>query len=448
MLTMTNILRNHAVPALSVLAMLLLGACQQREYILPGERLDPLAVTSPDGPAIMRPAPVAATAVGLPAARANADWTHRAGNAAHLPGHVALGAGSSRIWTADIGQGDDRRHRITADPIVAGGLVFTLDSRARVTATSTGGGRVWSSDVTPASEAGDSASGGGLAYEGGRVFVTTGYGELVALDASTGGVIWRQRVNAAVGGGPAVENGVVYVAARDSTGWAVRAADGKLLWQTSGNPSSSGVMGVSAPAVSGNTVIFPFSSGQLLAADAQTGLTNWTAQVAGLRVGRAIGAIRDLTGDPVIAGSTLYSGSSSGRINAIDMATGLETWSAHEGANSPVVPVGGSVFAINDEASLVRLDAATGGEVWKIELPYYTDSKIKRQDRIYGHYGPVLAGGRLIVASSDGVLRMFDPNSGALVGQAQIPGGAAASPVVAGQTLYVVSRSGQLHAFR
>ena len=42
----------------------------------------------------------------------------------------------------------------------------------------------------------------------------------------------------------------------------------------------------------------------------------------------------------------------------------------------------------------------------------------------------------------------FDPNSGALTGQAQIPGGAAAAPAVAGQTIYVVSRSGQLHAFR
>ncbi|TRW95537.1 PQQ-binding-like beta-propeller repeat protein [Paracoccus sp. M683] len=441
--------RNHAAAlALSLVSVLALGACQEREYILPGERLDPMAVNSPDGPAVMAPTAVAATTVGLAAARANADWTHRAGNAAHAPGHVALGSGTGRIWTADIGQGDDRRHRITADPIVAAGMVFTMDSRARVTATSTGGGRVWSVDVTPASEGGDSASGGGLAYEGGRVFVSTGYGELVALDAATGGVLWRQRVNSSISGGPAAQNGVVYVAARDSTGWAVRAEDGKLLWQTSGNTSSSGVMGVAAPAVSGNTVIFPFSSGQLLAADTQTGLTNWTAQVAGLRVGRAIASIRDLTGDPVIAGDTLYSGSSSGRIAAIDMATGQENWSAREGANSPVVVAGNSIFAVNDEASLVRIDAATGGQVWQIELPYFTDSRVKKQDSIHAHYGPVLAGGRLFVASSDGVLRVFDPSSGALVGQAQIPGGAAAAPVVAGQTLYVVSRSGQLHAFR
>ncbi|RNF35420.1 PQQ-like beta-propeller repeat protein [Paracoccus methylarcula] len=429
-------------------AMVALSACGDREVILPGERLDPLAVASPDGPAVEGPAPVSSTALSLAAPRGNGEWTHRGGNAAHQPGHVALGAGTSRIWSANIGQGDDRKHRITADPVVAGGRVFTLDSRATVTATALSGGTAWSSDVTPAGDSRDSASGGGLAYEGGRVYATTGFGELVALDAASGAVLWRQRVDAAIGGGPAVQNGTVYVAARNNVGWAVRAADGKVLWQTTGGPSPSGVMGVSVPAVQGNSVVFPFSSGQLLAADTETGATLWTAQVAGTRIGRAIATVRDVTGDPVISGGTVYGGTSSGRIDAVDMTSGMRNWSSRDGANGPVVVAGGSVFAVNDQAELIRLDAATGGVIWRIELPYYTDQKTKRQDRIHAHYGPVLAGGRLFVASSDGLLRAFDPGSGQLVGQGQIPGGAAAAPVVAGQTLYVVTRSGQLHAFR
>lgn len=432
---------------MALAAAFALSACE-REVSLPGERLDPLAVTSPDGPAVEGPLPVSSTALSLPAPRLNAEWTHRAGNAAHQPDHVALGAGTSRIWTATIGRGDDRRHRITADPIIAGGRAFTMDSRATVTATALSGGTAWTTDITPYGENPDSASGGGLAFEGGRVFATTGFGELVALDASTGAVLWRQRVDAAIGGGPAVENGVVYVVARNDIGWAVRAADGKVLWQTSGSPSSSGVMGVAAPAVQGGTVVFPFASGQLLAVNAQDGVTLWSAQVAGSRMGRAIAMIRDMTGDPVISGGVVYGGTSSGRIDAVELDTGLQGWSSKEGANSPVVAAGGSVFAVNDQAQLVRLDAATGGVIWRIDLPYYSDAKTKKQDRIHAHYGPILAGGRLFVASSDGVLRVFDPASGGLVGQAPIPGGAAAAPVVAGQTLYVVSRAGQLHAFR
>lgn len=427
---------------------LAVSACGNRDVPLPGERLDPLAVTSPDGPAVEGVPGVSSTVLSLPAPQVNGEWTHRAGNAAHAPGHVALGAGTSRIWSSPVGQGDGRRHRITADPIVAGGRVFTMDSRARVTATALSGGAAWSTDLTPAGEPQDSASGGGLAYEGGRLYATTGFGELVAIDAASGGVLWRQRVDAAIGGGPAVQNGTVYVVARNNVGWAVRAADGRVLWQIAGNPAPAGVMGVSTPAVSGGTVVFPFSSGQLLAVDTDTGTTKFSAQVAGSRVGRAIATIRDVTGDPVIAGNVLYGGTSSGRIDAFDMATGTRNWSAREGAGSPVVVAGGSVFAVNDQAELVRLDAATGGVIWRVPMPHFTTDRVRRQDQVHVHYGPVLAGGRLFVASSDGVLRVFDPGSGALVGQGQIPGGAATAPVVAGQTLYVTGRDGQLHAFR
>lgn len=429
-------------------AALGLAACGEREIILPGERLDPLAVTSPDGPAVQGPAGATSTVLSLAAPRTNAEWTHRAGNAQHQPGHVALGAGTARIWSGNIGQGNDRRQRISADPIVGGGLVYTLDSRARVTATTMSGATAWRADVIPPLETQNSASGGGLAYENGRVFATTGFGELVALDARSGGIVWRQRMASPLGSGPAVQDGMVYVTARNSIGWAVRAADGKVMWQTNGNASPAGVMGVSVPAVQGNQVIFPFASGELQAVDTQSGLPNWTAQIAGKRVGRAISNIRDVTGDPVLSGGNVYGGTSSGRIAAFEAATGIEQWSSRDGANSPVVVAGGSVFAINDEAQLIRLDAANGGVIWRVELPYYTDAKTKRQDRIHAHFGPVLAGGRLFVASSDGVLRAFDPGSGQLIGQGAIPGGAASAPAVAGQILFVVSRDGQLHAFR
>lgn len=454
---------------------LALQACAEREVILPGERLDVRAVTSPDGPQVEQNAPGAATRVALPAVRANAEWGNKAGSAAHSGGHPAIGGGTSRIWSAPIGQPAGKRHRITADPVVGAGRVFTLDSRAQLTATALNGGRAWSADLTPGIENRDSASGGGLAYEGGRVFATTGFGELVAVDAASGQVVWRQRVETPVSGAPTVANGTVYVAARNGTGWAVRASDGKVLWQATGNAATSGVTGVSAPAVSGKTVIFPFASGQLLAVDADTGMQLWSAQVAGTRPGRAIAMIRDVTGDPVIAGNMVLAGTSSGRTDAFDLATGAKLWSARDGANSPPLIAGGAVWVVNDQAQLVRLDAATGGRVWAQNLPYFTTDRVKKQSRIYASYGPVLAGGKLFVASSDGTLRAFDPSTGAALANTaipggsegigvglgvgsvtvgpllrfgQIPGGAASAPVIAGQTLYVVGGDGNLHAYR
>lgn len=436
------------LPLITALAGLtVLSACNNDE-VLEGERLDPRAVLLPDGPAIQGAVAPTSAALSLPGARANADWPQRAGSASHASGNQAIGAGTNRVFAADIGTPSDRRHRITGDPVVAAGMVFTLDAISTATATTTGGGRVWSVDLRPAAETGASASGGGLAYEGNRVFVTTGYGELVALDARTGGIVWRQKVEAPISGAPTVQNGIVYVTARNATGWAVRANDGKVLWRTFGSNGMAGVQGVASPAVSGNTVVFPFVTGQMIAADTRTGNQLWTADVAGSRVGRAITFFRDMTGDPVIVGNTVFAGTSSGHAAALDLATGATKWTAREGASSPVLAVGNSVFLVNDQAQLIRLDASNGGRVWMQKLPYFTSQKVGKQAKVWNHYGPVLAGGKLYVASSDGYLRVFDPASGALIGTAEIPGGAAAAPAVAGQTLYIVSHDGKLIAFR
>ncbi|MCX7890391.1 MAG: PQQ-binding-like beta-propeller repeat protein [Rhodobacteraceae bacterium] len=444
------------------------AGCAEREVPLAGERLDvrspvggqdgaaPLDAAGPDAaaapaPAAPDPALVAGprrVPVSLPGAQANAEWTQAGGGPAHAAGNLALGPSLTRVWTAPAGAGDSRRARIAADPVVAAGRVYTVDSQGRVTATSTSGATLWQTDITPATEKPGENTGNGLAFGQGRLFVTTGFGELVALDAATGGVVWRQRFDTAVGGAPAYADGTVYVVARDASGAALRAADGKILWILPGTPSNGGVPGSAAPAVEGGRVFLPYAGGELLAVNAADGLPVWTAYVAGRRLGRAATRVSDLTGDPVVAGGTVLAGSSAGRLVAFDSVTGTRFWAADEGASDGIVTAGGAVWFVSDENQLVRLDAATGEVVWRIDMPFFEKQKDRKREAIFVQYGPVLAGGRLITASSDGVLRAFDPASGALLAAAEIPGGAASSPVVAGGTLYVMSRNGQLHAFR
>jgi len=427
-----------------------IAGCTDREPVLEGVRQDPRTAvigTEPE-PGALAPKPIVARPIALPAAQGNADWTARAGNSAHHIAHVALPGPLSPPWTASIGAGEGRKNRIAADPVVAGGRIFTLDANATVTATGTNGATLWQADLTPAADRAGEASGGGIAFGEGRVFVTTGFGELAALDPATGGVAWRQRLDAAVGGAPAVSDGRVYVVARDASAWAVRASDGKVEWTLPGTPSTAGVMGVAAPAVDARQVIFPFSSGQMVAVAKDSGTGLWGAQVAGQRRGRAYAAYSDLTGDPVIAGGVVYAGTSAGRLAAVNADTGLTLWSARDGALSPVAVAGDSVFLVNDEDQLVRLNASTGEEIWRVDMPYFTKDRDKRRKAIVAHFGPVLAGGRLVVASSDGLIRTFDPASGALAATVDLPGGAASAPAVAGGVLYVVTKDGKLRAFR
>ncbi|MEO0903327.1 MAG: PQQ-binding-like beta-propeller repeat protein [Pseudomonadota bacterium] len=424
----------------AALSIALLAACGDNDEILPGERFDIRAQTTFENQTLP---------VSIPVATVNADWGHRNGNPSHAIAHPALGATLSPLFVADIGEGDSRRARITSYPVVANGVIYTVDARALVTATTVDGSTLWSRDLTPTRDNATDASGGGISVGGGQVYVATGFGEITALDAATGAEVWTQDLDAPANAAPTLRGDLVYVVGRDSTAWALDTSNGRIRWQRSGAPSTANFAGGASPAVSGEFVVFPFSSGEVLATYPRGGLTRWSTVVSGERLGNAAGVINDISGDPVIVGDRVYIGNFGGRTAAINLDDGTRLWTATEGSVNPVWPVGEAVFLINEVNELVRLDAQTGNPVWRTSLPTFEDEeRTQRQKRVFAHFGPVLAGGRLTVTSSDGLIRQFDPTSGALMGELELPGGAASGPVVAGQTLYVLSKNGQLHAFR
>lgn len=445
----------RSVGKIGVLAgLVLLAGCNNDEVILKGERIGvreaaELALAERGGVPLEDPAPVApSTGFAAPPQVTSATWTHVAGSPTHSSSHPALSSRPQLVWSQGIGQGNDRKHRIASEPIIAAGRVFTLDSRSRVSATSTAGEPLWARDLTPAGERSDDASGGGVAFAEGRVFVTTGFGEVIALDPATGAEIWRQGLGAAATSAPSITGGLLYVVSRDNQAWAIETGTGKVRWQLGGTPSISGLVGGAGPAVTDQVAILPFSSGEIVAALRQGGVRLWGTTVAGQRLGRAFANITDIVADPVVSDGVIYTGNQSGRAVALNAGSGERIWTAEHGPYGPAWVAGGSVFLVSDAGKLVRLDAATGVEIWARDLPYFRNSRTRRAKAIFAHFGPVLAGGNLWVASDDGSLKGYDPATGAERITLDIPGGAASSLSIAGRTMYVLSERGQLHAFR
>ena len=428
-------------------ATLVLAACSDDEPLVPGERLPVREGAGIGVIAAASNAPETPPGIRLPAPRRLADWPMRVGNPQNDPDHATLSSAPRRVWSTNIGAGDSRRLRISADPVSDGRALYALDASARISAVSTGGGTIWSRSLVPAGERDGDASGGGVAVANGTVYVSTGYGRLHALDATNGGERWVQRLDAPITT-PKVVGGMVYLVSRDNRGWALDAATGRIRWELPATPSAASMATAPAPAVTDRAVIFPYGSGELVSALRQSGIRVWASSVSGARRGVAYNDLGDITGDPVVSDGTIYAGTTAGRIVALSSASGERRWTADEGAVSPLAVVGGSVFAISDRAQLLRLDAATGIVLWRADLPFYRNSRVRRRLGIHVHHGPVLAGGRLWVASSDGGLRGYDPATGQLVDRTEIPSGAASRPIAFGDALYVVGKSGTLHAFR
>lgn len=419
-----------------------LTACEEKTPILTGKRenlREAFAASASDN---------VSRSIRLPAAAANANWTHRSGTQKYRVPHAALSTSPQLIWSTKIGAGESRRHRISADPVIADGRVYSMDALGDVTAVSTSGALLWSRSMLPAGEKSGDGAGGGLAYGEGKLFVATGYGRLTTLNPTTGQTIWEQKLHATGNGSPTVYGGRVYLVAGDDVAWALDAKTGQVDWQISSSPDVKNVQTSAAPALTDKMAVFAFGSGELQAAFRKGGLRLWDSSVSGERAGRAINTVSDISSDPVVVGNVVYSANHSGRLVALNIDNGKRLWTAEHGALSPVWPAGDSLFLLSERNQLVRVDAQDGSNIWAVDLPLFVKDKPRKQVRMHAHFGPVLAGGQLVVASSDGLIRFFDPANGALTGTVELPGGAASNPVVAGRVLYVVSSKGQLHAFR
>lgn len=430
--------------SLLALAATVLTACSEREIVLPGAR----ETLREDISLVQSDAPVRSAA--LPPQTRNAAWPQSHATPATRTDHASLNSMVAEIWSAGIGQGDKRRARITADPVAADGRIFTMDSAAVVTATSTAGETLWQADLTPEADSASDTTGGALAYGDGRLYVTSALGEVTALDPATGTTLWSQVLGNTGTGTPSYAGGLVYLVSGDTTAWALEADTGRVRWQLDGLADAHNVMGGPAPVVTPQRVIFAYGSGDLQAAFRQGGLRLWSTPLAGARSGLAVSLVDDVTGDPVARGDTLYAGNFSGSFVALELANGERRWTVPTGALGPAWVTDDSVYIVSDLSQLVRLDAATGAQVWAVDLPGYVERRRpqRRRDNAYANHGPVLAGGQLWVASSDGSLRAFDPTDGALTQTVPLRGGATTAPIVVDGTLYVVSTKGTLHAFR
>lgn len=385
-------------------------------------------------------------AVILPPADTNADWAQPGGNAAKSPGHVALGQGMTRAWTASV-SGASNRARLGAAPVVSGGRLFVVDTQGQVSAfDAASGARVWSMNIEVTKDGRPSVFGGGVSADGDTVYATNGVGDVTALKADTGATIWKKRPAGPLRGAPTLSNGNVYVMTQDNQIYALRATDGEPEWNESGPLGVSGIFGVAAPAAGQGTVIAGYSTGELAAYRYENGRSVWNDSLSRKTMSTTVSTLTDIDADPVIDRGRVYALGQGGRMAAYELITGQRIWEINIAGITTSAVSGEWVFVMTSDAKLLCVQRSSGKIRWLSQLQRY--KKEKKKTGVVTWRGPVLAGGRLIVVNSNGEVLSVSVEDGAAKQVFDTKKPISLSPIVANNTLYLLDDSGMISAFR
>jgi outer membrane protein assembly factor BamB len=392
----------------------------------------------------------------IPSPKPMTEWPTPGGPPDSSVEHVEAGANFQVAWRRRFGKPSGRKAHVTAPPVASGGRVFVMDGEAQVSAIDGNSGQVvWRTDLNPGKRRDRDAFGGGLAISGGRLFVTSGFRFVAALDLATGKLIWRQNTVSPVHDAPNVAGGRVYSISVDNQLETFDTANGAPGWKYQALVEPARILAASSPALSGDTVVAAFSSGELVALSAANGSELWNQQLARNSRTTALSEIRDIPGRPVVYRGEVFAGSHSGVFADVDLRSGQLRWDPLPIAmlGTPW-PAGDVVFVTSKAGEVICVSRSSGQVYWIRDLN--EGRKQVRQSRFLGltkidrpyWSSPILASNRLITVSTDGRAVAINPHTGEVIGQIKIGDPAVIAPIAVNGQIYVVTQKAELIAIR
>lgn len=196
------------------------------------------------------------------------------------------------------------------------------------------------------------------ALKDGVLYVGFSDGSLVALNAKSGSAVWEVQLNRNkrfrdIDATPVIEGNYIYVAGYDDKLYCISADKGEVLWRV-----ESG--GYSAVTIVGDKLIYPTTSGQVLALKKTNGEKVWSVPVE-----------KGIATQVVPYKGSLVFGESQGSLRVIDSNSGSQLGSMEPGRGILSAPQvdekSGRIYFISGEANVYAIDAG-----W-IKKPYFQE---------------------------------------------------------------------------
>lgn len=345
---------------------------------------------------------VAASSVATPVMKGprcqeNDQWLQ----AGHSPCHTVapFDVGPCLVKTAEETVSGD--YQATIQPIVVNRTIFILTSEGTLKAVNFSGQTCWEIPLMCSKTRDDGSSckhGGGLASDGRNIFVTTSWGELIAVDRESHAIIWRRSLSMPARSAPLVFKNWVFALTLKNKLESFDTKTGTPLWQHAGLMEDATLEGSSVPAAWDDRVVVGYSSGEVMALNVTSGEIVWAQNGAPLKnLGEAqkLPHIRAL---PVISGSYVYTISYNGQLSCFNFVTGDVVWTYPVGGTQTPVRAGNVLFCLSNAQQLLAINAETGALLWT-----YCLSKNE------GFWNGPVVGGTLLYCLGNGGLIGCDP---------------------------------------
>jgi len=331
-----------------------------------------------------------------------------------------------QAWKLDVGKSGP----YSMQPAVAGNTVYVAAKNGNIVAVDGGNGHVvWQAKANVDLTSGPGSDGSVTAVAGEK-------GVIFAFDNS-GKQIWKKEVNGEVLSPPLVGNGLVVVRTTDTRvlGLDAQTGDRRWIYQRSQTPlnlrSSMGML------YAGDGIVMGFPGGKLGVLAPSNGVLRWESTVSYPKGVSEIERLNDVTGVPVVAGRQVCATTFQGRIACLELANGQPQWGKDFSAPTGLAQDDSSLFASDETSTVYAFDRQNGNERWK-------NDQLK-----YRPLGAPLAVGRsVVVGDFEGYVHFLSRDDGQVIARMKTDGSAiTAAPVVAGQTLVVQTRDGDVYGF-
>jgi outer membrane protein assembly factor BamB len=263
-------------------------------------------------------------------------------------------------------------------------------------------------------------------------------GELIAVSANSEDILWRTRVPSEILARPVVYNkNIVLVRTADGQILGVELKTGKINWNYSKAIPALTLRGSSPPILSRSHFYTGLESGRLIAMSPIDGEVAWDMALTVPEGRSEIQRLVDIDGKSELYGRVLYAASYHGRIAAIDVTRGQIMWARPFSSNTGVSVGTDAVYSSDDRSHVWALDRNNGATLWK-------------QDKLQARSvtRPVIYKDFLVVGDVEGYVHVMSRFDGRFVARTRVDSdGILVTPIVDGDRLLVLTRSGYLAAF-